>query len=51
MGRPNLMGGVAVKKGLTAPDEAMRMGGAMAADVRQQEVVVHRDSEEGRRPK
>lgn len=35
-----------MKKGLTAPDVAVRVGGAMATDIRHQEVIIHRDSAE-----
>lgn len=43
-GGPALMGGVAIKDGLTVPDMAMRVGGAVAVGVWQEEVIVHRDS-------
>lgn len=40
------MGGVATEKGWTAPDVAVRVGGAVAVDIRHQEVIIHRDSAE-----
>lgn len=43
-GRPALMGGVAMKDGLAVPDVAVRVGGAVAEGVRQQDVIVHGDS-------
>lgn len=33
-----------MNNGLTVPDVAVRVGGAMAVGVRQQDVIVHRDS-------
>lgn len=43
-GSPVLVGGVAVNDGLTIPDVAVRVGGAVTVSVRQQDVIVHRDS-------
>lgn len=44
VGRPTLMGGVAMKNGLTTSDVTVRVGGAMAMVIRHQEVIVHRGS-------
>lgn len=41
-GGPALIGGVAMNNGLTIPDVAMRVGGAVALWVGQQDVIVHR---------
>lgn len=38
------MGGVAVNDGLTVPDVAVRVGGAVGVGVRQQDVIVHGDA-------
>lgn len=43
-GGPALVGGVAVDDGLTVSDMAVRVGGAVAVGVRQQDVIVLRDS-------
>lgn len=43
-GGPALIGGVAVNDGLTVPDVAMRVGGAVAMRVGQQDVIVYRCS-------
>lgn len=48
-GGPALVGGVAVSDRLTVPDVAVRVGGAVAVAVRQQDVIVHRDSNNERR--
>lgn len=40
-GGPALIGGVAMNDGLTIPDIAMRVGGAVALCVGQQDVIVH----------
>lgn len=41
-GGPALIGGVAMNDGLTIPDIAMRVGGAVALCVGQQDVIIHR---------
>lgn len=33
-----------MKEGLTAPDVTVRVGGAVAMDIRHQQVIIHRDS-------
>lgn len=43
-GGPAFMGGVAMKDGLAVPDVAVRVGGAVAAGIRQQDVIVHGDA-------
>lgn len=42
--RPALVGGVAIEDGLTVPDMAVRVGGAMAVSVRSKYVIFHGDS-------
>lgn len=41
IGRPTLIGGVAMKNGLTTSDVTVRVGGAMAVVIRYQEVIIH----------
>lgn len=43
-GGPALVGGVAMSDGLTVPDMAVRVGGAVAVGVRRQDVIVQRDA-------
>lgn len=46
MGWPALVGAVAMKEGLAAPDVTVRVGGPVAVHIRHEEVIIHRDSAE-----